>query len=234
MNLAIIPARSGSKGVIDKNIKDLNGKPLMGYSIEAAINSDCFDEVMVSTDSKEYAEIAVACGAKVPFLRSLENSSEHAASWDVVREVLGRYQEQGIQFDMVTLLQPTSPLRMADDIIGAYELYKEKRASSVVSVCEMEISPLLCNRLQADNSMEGFISQEIKGRRRQDFPRYYRLNGSIYMCRVDYSSDARFELYGKGSYAYIMSQEKSVDIDTEYDFFLASQILRYQYINIKS
>ena len=230
MNLAIIPARSGSKGVIDKNIKDLNGKPLMGYSIEAAINSDCFDEVMVSTDSKGYAEIAVACGAKVPFLRSLENSSEHAASWDVVREVLDRYQEQGRQFDMVTLLQPTSPLRMADDIIGAYKLYKGKRASSVVSVCEMETSPLLCNRLQADNSMEGFIGQEIKGRRRQDFPKYYRLNGSIYMCRVDYSSDARFELYGKRSYAYIMSQERSVDIDTEYYFFLASQILRYQYI----
>lgn len=227
MNLAIIPARSGSKGVIDKNIRELNGKPLMGYSIEAALKSGCFGEVMVSTDSKEYADIAVACGAKAPFLRSLENSSEYAASWEVVREVLNRYQEQGRQFDMVTLLQPTSPLRTAEDIIGAYEIYKEKCASSVVSVCEMETSPLICNTLREDNGLEGFISQEIKGKRRQDLPQYYRLNGAIYMCRIDYSLDVRFELYGRGSYAYIMSRERSVDIDTEYEIFLAEQLLKY-------
>lgn len=226
MNLAIIPARSGSKGVIDKNIRELNGKPLMGYSIEAAIKSGCFGEVMVSTDSKEYADIAVACGAKVPFLRSVENSSEYAASWEVVREVLNRYQEQGVRFDMAALLQPTSPLRTAEDIVGAYEIYKDKCASSVVSVCEMETSPLICNTLREDNSLEGFISQEIKGKRRQDLPRYYRLNGAIYMCRVDYNLDARFELYGRGSYAYIMDSQRSVDIDTEYDFFLVRQILK--------
>ena len=226
MNLAIIPARSGSKGVIDKNIRELNGKPLMGYSIEAAIKSGCFGEVMVSTDSKEYADIAVACGAKVPFLRSVENSSEYAASWEVVREVLNRYQEQGVRFDMAALLQPTSPLRTAEDIVGAYEIYKDKCASSVVSVCEMETSQLICNTLREDNSLEGFISQEIKGKRRQDLPRYYRLNGAIYMCRVDYNLDARFELYGRGSYAYIMDSQRSVDIDTEYDFFLVRQILK--------
>ena len=227
MNLAIIPARSGSKGVIDKNIRELNGKPLMGYSIEAAIQSGCFGEVMVSTDSKEYADIAVACGAKVPFLRSVENSSEYAVSWEVVREVLNRYQEQGRQFDMVTLLQPTSPLRTAEDVVSAYEIYKDKCASSVVSVCEMETSPLICNTLGEDNSLDGFISSEIRCKRRQDFPRYYRLNGALYMCRVDYSLNARFELYGKGSYAYIMDSQRSVDIDTEYDFFLASHVLKY-------
>ena len=117
MNLAIIPARSGSKGVIDKNIRELNGKPLMEYSIEVAMKSKCFDEVMVSTDSEKYADIARRCGAKVPFLRSTENSSEWATSWGVVREVLNRYREQGILFEMVTLLQPTSPLRTANDII---------------------------------------------------------------------------------------------------------------------
>lgn len=227
MNLAIIPARSGSKGVIDKNIRDLSGKPLMEYSIEAAIKSECFDEVMVSTDSQKYADVAMACGAKVPFLRSVENSSEYAASWDVVREVLIRYQERGMRFEMVTLLQPTSPLRTAKDIRNAYDIFKEKCASSVVSVCEVETSPLLCNTLPTDNSLEGFIGPEIIGKRRQDFPTYYRLNGAIYMCRIDYSSDVRFELYGEGSYAYIMSQKRSVDIDTEYDFVLTEQIINF-------
>lgn len=226
MNLAIIPARSGSKGIIDKNIRDLNGKPLMEYSIKAAVKSGCFDEVMVSTDSEKYADIAISCGAKVPFLRSMENSSEYAISWDVVREVLNRYQAQGMRFEMATLLQPTSPLRTADDIIGAYEIYKEKYASSVVSVCETETSPLLCNILKAGNSLEGFITQETRSKRRQDYPQYYRINGAIYMLRID-NSDKKFELYDKDSYAYVMSQEKSVDIDTEYDFFLAAQRFKY-------
>ncbi|MDE6435794.1 MAG: acylneuraminate cytidylyltransferase family protein [Lachnospiraceae bacterium] len=229
MNLAIIPARSGSKGLVDKNIRNLNGKPLMEYSIKAAIKSGCFDEVMVSTDSEKYADIAISCGAKVPFLRSSENSSDRASSWGVVREVLNGYREQGIQFDMVTLLQPTSPLRTAADIINAYEIFKEKQARSVISVCEMETSPLLCNTLREDNCLEGFISPEIRDKRRQDLPQYYRLNGAIYICRVNYS-DMQFELYGKDSYAYIMSPQKSVDIDTEFDFFLAEQIIKcYSY-----
>lgn len=226
MNLAIIPARSGSKGVHDKNIRDLNGKPLMKYSINAAMESECFDEVMVSTDSKRYADIAMACGAKVPFLRSAEHSSEHATSWEVVKEVLSRYQEQGCQFEMVTLLQPTSPLRTADDIVGAYKIFKEKHANCVVSVCEAETSPLLCNTLPADNRLDGFISPEIRGRIRQDLPQYYRVNGAIYMLRIGYPN-MLFELYGKDSYAYIMSQGKSVDLDTEYDFFLAEQLLNF-------
>lgn len=228
-NLAIISARSGSKGIIDKNIRKLNGKPLLEYSVEAAIKSNCFDEVMVSTDSEKYAKIAMDCGAKVPFLRSRENSSEVASSWDTVREVLGNYQEMGMEFSMVTLLQPTSPLRTEEDIIGAYELYKEKQASSVVSVCEAEFSPLLCNILPDDGNLEGFLGSDIgiNGMRRQDFPHYYRLNGAIYMCRVDYGLDMRIELYGKGSYAYIMGVERSVDIDTEFDFFMAEQVMRY-------
>lgn len=230
MNLAIIPARSGSKGVIDKNIRDLNGKPLMRYSIEAAIKSKCFDEVMVSTDSEKYADVAVSCGAKVPFLRSVEKSSDHASSWDVVREVLSRYRMQEMSFEMVTMLQPTSPLRTADDIISAYRIFKEKNANSVVSVCEAETSPLICNTLRADNSLEEFISPEILGKRRQDMPKFYRLNGAIYMCRID-DSDMQFELYSKGSYAYIMSQERSVDIDTEYDLFMAEQVMNYNLCN---
>ena len=109
-NIAIIPARSGSKGIPDKNIKDINGKPLIAWTIEAAIKSNMFNCVMVSTDSDKYADIARNYGAEVPFLRSSENSSDTSSSWDVVREVLLKYEEMGFLFDTFTLLQPTSPL----------------------------------------------------------------------------------------------------------------------------
>ncbi|MBO6246248.1 MAG: acylneuraminate cytidylyltransferase family protein, partial [Anaerovibrio sp.] len=124
-NIAIIPARSGSKGLKDKNIKLMNGKPLLAYSIEAAKESGMFDEIMVSTDSPKYADIAIQYGAGVPFLRSAENSSDTAGSWDMVLEVLNNYQKIGREFDTVCLLQPTSPLRLAKDISDAYKDFKE-------------------------------------------------------------------------------------------------------------
>ena len=111
-NIAMIPARSGSKGLKDKNIRLLNGKPLLAYSIEAAIQSKLFDEIMVSTDSSYYADIAEKYGAKVPFLRSEGNSSDSASSWDTVQEILSFYRNAGEEFDSFCLLQPTSPLRM--------------------------------------------------------------------------------------------------------------------------
>lgn len=121
-NLAIIPARSGSKGLKDKNIKLLNGKPLLAYSVEAAKNSEIFEEIHVSTDTILYADIAIEYGASVPFLRSGKNSTDTASSWDVVRETISKYEEMGRVFDTVTLLQPTTPLRTADNIKEAYEI----------------------------------------------------------------------------------------------------------------
>jgi len=117
-NIAIIPARSGSKGLKDKNIKPLLDIPLLAYSIRAAKDSALFDEIMVSTDSDDYAQIAKDYGASVPFLRSAKTSSDTAGSWDVVTEVLSQYQTSGRYFDTICLLQPTSPLRIASDIIG--------------------------------------------------------------------------------------------------------------------
>lgn len=115
-NIAVITARSGSKALVDKNIKLLAGKPLLAYTIEAAKESGCFDTIMVSTDSEKYAVIARDYGAQVPFLRSEATSSDTAGSWDVVREVICQYKELGEVFDSVCLLQPTSPLRTAEDI----------------------------------------------------------------------------------------------------------------------
>ena len=125
-NIAIITARSGSKGLKDKNIKELNGKPLMAYTIEAALESKQFETVMVSTDSEEYAKIARKYGAEVPFLRSEKTSSDEAGSWDVILEVLENYAELGKMYDTVCLLQPTSPLRKVDDIINSYKILEEK------------------------------------------------------------------------------------------------------------
>lgn len=223
-NIAIIPARSGSKGVKDKNIRSLNGKPLMAYTIEAAIECEEFDEVMVSTDSEKYAEIAVDHGAKVPFLRSYINSKDNASSWDMVDEVLRKYSERGYDFDTFCLLQPTSPLRTSKDIREAYSIYRDKADFAVVSVCEAEHSPLWCGHLPPDNALDGFIKRDST-LQRQSGEKFYRLNGAIYIADIRKFSADKY-LYSKGSYAYIMPQSRSIDIDTEIDFRLAEIMMQ--------
>lgn len=222
-NIAIIPARSGSKGVRNKNIKELNGKPLMAYTIEAALASKEFDEVMVSTDSLQYAEIATQYGAEVPFLRSQATSSDTSGSWDMVLEVLDSYRKFDRVFDTFCLLQPTSPLRNVRDIKNAYALYRKKADFAVVSVCEAEHSPLWYGHLPDSQELNGFINKTAMNQR-QAGGKFYRLNGAIYIVNCN-----RFEidkyLYQKGSYAYIMEQKRSIDIDTEIDFKLVEVIL---------
>ena len=223
-NIAIIPARSGSKGLPDKNIKLLNGKPLMAYTILAAIDSNEFDEVMVSTDSPRYAQIAKEYGAKVPFLRSAETSSDSASSWDMVEEVLCKYRKLGKEFNSFCLLQPTSPLREADDIKAAYRLYREQADFAVVSVCEAEHSPLWCGHLPGNKEFIGFIDPGAM-QQRQIGGKFYRLNGAIYIVNIDKFKEDKF-LYQKGSYAYVMDQEKSIDIDNEWDFDIAEYCVK--------
>lgn len=222
-NLAIIPARSGSKGLEDKNIRDLCGKPLMAYTIEAAVNSGCFDEVMVSTDSRKYAEIAREYGAQVPFLRNGATATDTASSWDMVEEVLEGYRMLGREFDTFGLLQPTSPLRTEADIAAAYSLFWEKATFAVVSVCEAEHSPLWCGHLPDNCEFVGFLTPENMGQR-QAGKKFYRLNGAIYIVDCNRFRQDRF-LYQEGSFAYIMDQNRSVDIDTIMDFELARIVL---------
>ena len=222
-NIAIIPARSGSKGLKDKNIKLLNGKPLMAYTIEAALKSAQFDEVMVSTDSEKYAEIAKSFGAKVPFLRSAETSTDKASSWDTVAEVLGRYAENGQTFDTLCLLQPTSPFRTAEDIKKAYKLYNLKANFAVISVCEAEHSPLWCGHLPESGEFLNFINQDAM-KQRQAGGKFYRLNGAIYIVNCEKFKTDRY-FYQSGSFAYIMPQERSIDIDTALDFKMAEFLM---------
>lgn len=216
-NLAIIPARSGSKGLKDKNIRPLNNIPLMAYSIQAALLSKMFAVVMVSTDSERYAEIGKRYGAEVPFLRSSFTSSDTASSWDAVKEVVSNYKKMGMDFDTISLLQPTSPLRTSEDIQKAFDLFEEKKASSVISVCEVEHSPLWCSTLQEDLSMINFAQNSRPNSNRQMLETYYRLNGAIYLLRTEILDNVE-SLYKKNCFAYVMDRKHSIDIDCQDDF----------------
>lgn len=226
-NLAIIPARSGSKGLKDKNIRLLNGKPLLAYTIDAAKGSGLFEEIMVSTDSIKYAEISKQYGANVPFLRDEELSNDTASSWDVAKDVIKKYKQLGREFDTVALLQPTSPLRTSVDIIKGYKVMNEKSANVVVGVCETDHSPLWTNTIPADGSMASFINKEILKTTRQKLPKFYRINGALYIVRVKYLMDIEEgELYKEKCYSLIMQREHSIDIDEELDFLIAGVIIK--------
>ncbi|MBQ8476256.1 acylneuraminate cytidylyltransferase family protein [bacterium] len=218
--IAIIPARSGSKGLKDKNIKDLMGKPLIAHTIEAALNSKVFDCVFCSTDSEVYAKIAKKYGASVPFLRSKENSLDKSGSWDVVKEVLSKLDEK---YDIVALLQPTSPLRTSDDIKNALDVFFKKDADTVVSVTPTAHSAFWCNTLDENNSMKDFIKPEYN-KARQELPETYSINGAIYIVKNSFLDD--LNLYGDNSFAYIMKREHSIDIDCAFDFKLAELYLQ--------
>ncbi len=223
--IAIIPARAGSKGLPDKNIKEFMGKPLIYWTIQAALDSQLFDEVMVSTDSDKYAEIAIQCGAEVPFLRSPKNASDVAGTWDTVREVILEYSCRGKEFDAFCLLQPTSPLRTSEDIKNAMSIFEEKKADAVVSLCELEHSISICNTLEDDNCLNGFFDSNGSGRR-QEMEKYYRINGAIYIQKVEKLLQKE-NLYGNKSYAYIMEKLNSIDIDDEFDFIQAEALAKH-------
>lgn len=227
-NLAVILARSGSKGLKDKNIKELAGKPLLAYTVETAIESGKYDMVHVSTDSELYADIAKKYGADVPFLRDEELAGDKSSSWDALRFVVTEYEKLGKSFDTVTLLQPTSPLRDAKDIQNAFDIYESKNATAVVSVCEVDHSPLVCNTLPEDGSLYGFIDLNKVGRR-QDMKPYYRINGAIYIQKTNLLMD-NTSIYSEGSYAYVMDKRHSVDIDDEVDFTVAQAIIEKGYL----
>lgn len=224
-NIAIIPARSGSKGLKDKNIKELAGKPMLAYTIEAAIKSRCFDEVHVSTDSELYAEIAQKYGAKVPFIRAMELAGDTIGTWDVVRMVLEKYKKDySVSFESIALLQPTSPLRKEQHIVEAYRLFEEKEADFLVGVCQAEHNPLWMNTLQENQSMDQFINLSLLSGHRQGLPVYYQINGAIYIGKVQYILN-NVDYYRERSYAYIMDKVASVDVDDELDFAFAEYLM---------
>lgn len=220
--LAIIPARSGSKGLKDKNIKMMNGKPMIAYTIEAAQNSKIFEDIIISTDSEKYAEIAKKYGGSVPYLRDKKLANDNAKSSDVILDILNRVEKK---YDSFIMLQPTSPLRTEKNIIEAYKMYLEKKANSVVSVCEMEHSPLWANILNEERRMDSFLKGIDVNKNRQELETYYRINGALYIANVEYFKKYQ-NFYYKDSYAYVMKKENSIDIDDELDFKIAEYLIK--------
>ncbi|WP_194190929.1 cytidylyltransferase domain-containing protein [Clostridium chrysemydis] len=217
--LGIIPARSGSKGLKDKNIKPLLGEPLIKYTIDAAINSNMIDNIIVSTDSIKYANISKELGANVPFLREDYLSSDEAKTSDVIVDILEKVSEN---YDYFILLQPTSPLRNKKHIIEAIKLAVDSDCDSVVSVCESDHSPLIMNTLGEDLSLLNFIKSS---NRRQDNEKFYRINGAIYISKVKHYKKTK-DFYLKNSKAYIMDRRNSIDIDDILDFQIAEVIMK--------
>ena len=221
--LAIIPARGGSKRLKQKNILTLDEKPLIAYSIEAANASKYVDKVILSSEDERIIKVAKAWGAEVPFVRPQELAQDHTRSIDVVTHALQTLEDN---YDAVILLQPTSPLRTTKDIDNAIEDFYSKEATSIIGVCEMEHSPIWANTLDESMSMEGFLDDKYNNSRSQDLPPYYRINGAFYMSKVDSVLENETFFVKKNIYAYLMSQEDSVDIDTKLDFIVAQAILK--------
>ena len=221
--LAIVPARGGSKRLPKKNLMDLAGKPLIAYSIEAAKNSQYIDDVIMSSESQEILSVAKQYGAQTPFVRPKELAEDASRSIDVVIHAIKTLTQS---YDAVILLQPTSPLRTSEDIDGAIEMFYNKHATSVIGVCEMEHSPLWANTLDESMSMEGFLDDKYNNARSQDLPVYYRINGAFYMSKTQSVLENETFFVQKNIYAYLMSQEDSVDIDTKLDFIVAQAILK--------
>lgn len=220
--IAIIPARGGSKRLPGKNLMMLAGKPLIAWTIEAAIESGVFDRVVVSTDNWEMAVLAAQFGAEVPFMRPEELALDNTPSIEVlihaVNELLAGKETH---WTHLACLQPTSPLRTAENIRKAVKLLEEKQADAIVSVCKSEHSPLWSNTLPTSLSLDAFIPESIQKTPSQQLPAYYRLNGALYFCRISRMIEERTLFLKTGAYAYRMSRKDSIDIDDQVDFDLA-------------
>ncbi len=214
-NLCIIPARGGSKRIPRKNVKHFMGKPIIAYSIEAALKSGIFDEVMVSTDDKEIADIARQYGAKVPFMRSPETSNDYATSDDVLREVIEEYKNMGIMFDNMCCIYATAPLIDSANIVKAYELLNKSEFNVVYPIVEFSYPIWRCLDLE-DSGRISYHWPEHENARSQDLPKEYHDTGTFYWHKID--SWMKDPLCAGG----IVVEESTVqDIDTEEDWKLA-------------
>lgn len=221
--LAIIPARSGSKGIKNKNIVDVNGKPLIYYSINEALKSNYISDVIVSTDSEEIAKIAKNLGAKVPFMRPGFLATDTSKTIDAIIYSIEKLKEIGQEYDYVVLLQPTQPLRRSWHIDEAIELIINKKATSLVSVSKVKEHPILIRNID-DNGCVKNLLNEGSTKRRQDFEDFYKVNGAIYINKIDKNLTINTSL-NDNKLAYIMDEKYDLDIDEPNDLYLAKIML---------
>lgn len=218
--LAVVTARGGSKGLPRKNVLDLGGKPLIAWTISAAREATCIGRVIVSTDDEEIAEEARIAGAEVPFMRPSELASDTATSADVMAHAISIVPG----FETAVLLQPTSPFRTASDLDSAFAAWSESDATACVSICNASESPWLMYHRTADGQIKSLLPKPAMGLRRQDLSDAYVLNGAFYFVQCDrFLSDRVF--MGPRTLGYPMPRERSLDIDTQDDLYLARQRL---------
>jgi CMP-N,N'-diacetyllegionaminic acid synthase len=211
--LGLIPARGGSKGVPGKNIRPVRGKPLIGWTIDAALGCRYLDRVIVSTDAPEIAEVALRCGAQVPFMRPAALAGDDTPGIAPVLHAM----EMLPDYEWVVLLQPTSPLRAIEDIDGCLDTCLHMRAPACVSVTEPAQSPYLMFALTSDATLEPLLGWNYTSTRRQDLPPAYALNGAVYAARTDWLRRTRTFVTAE-TVAFVMPPERSLDIDSEIDF----------------
>lgn len=224
--IAIIPARGGSKGIPRKNVRLIAGKPLITYSIEAALKSKYIEKVVISTEDNEISEISRKYDAEV-IERPKELAKDETPTIDAISHALEVLKAENYNPDIVVLLQPTSPLRNAEDVDNAIILFLNSDCESVVSVCEMEHPPYWSFKIE-EGLLKPFFDKKYLGMRRQDLEKTFIPNGAIYV-----STPQTLYKY-KGFYCnyvipYIMPPERSIDIDNEIDFMLAELMMRSEY-----
>ncbi|MDO6499542.1 acylneuraminate cytidylyltransferase family protein [Photobacterium sanguinicancri] len=223
--IAIIPARGGSKRLPRKNILPLAGKPLIAWTIEAALESGVFDRVIVNTDDQEIADIAIQYGAEVPYFRPAELASDTATTMDVLKHQLQFFVSEGETYRDVVLLQPTSPLRKAQDIRNAWDLYCEHSIESVVSVTPVE-HPIQWTFKADDNAkLSPLFDDALK--RSQDCEQHYRLNGAIYITSSINILEHDILIHPLSNMGYKIPANRSIDIDEELDFVIAQSVLTH-------
>jgi CMP-N,N'-diacetyllegionaminic acid synthase len=225
--LYVIPARGGSKGIQHKNVKPLNGKPLIYYSIDVARQLTDDSNICVSTDDDEIIKVVEDYGLKVPFKRPSNLATDTATTNDVLQHALEFYEKNGINYDIVVLLQPTSPLRKSYQVKEALELFNEQ-LDMVVSVKESLSASVLC--IENDNGfLELFLNKS--GSRRQELTGYYEYNGAIYIINIQSIKKKKLSGFTKKR-KYVMDEISSIDIDTPLDWMLVETILNQLPVNI--
>lgn len=226
--LGLITARGGSKSVPGKNIKYLTGKPLIAWTIDVALQCKDLSRIIVSTDDEMIATVARQWGAEVPFMRPLELSQDDSSHISVVLHAIHWLEEEGYCPDYIMLLQPTSPFRTIEDIQQTIKLAKDHHAVAVVSVSDAKQHPYLCKRILNDETLVEFINTDIGYLCRQAFPAAYVENGAIYLNKR--SSLLQDQVFlPEGTIAYVMPEERSLDIDTPWDWHMAELILKDRY-----
>lgn len=225
--LCTICARGGSKGVKNKNIKELHGKPLIAYTIEQAKASGLFEHIVISTDSNDIANVAKEYGAEVFFKRSDEMASDTAGKLDVIRDAFVRSEEYyNKTFDYLIDLDATAPLRSVEDIINSFNQFKENNNDNLITAMPSRRSPYF-NLVEQDKNGKVYLSKKLDSTvvRRQDAPKSYDMNASIYIWKRDIILNKN-SLFLENTGLYVMPEERSIDIDNELDFEFVEFLMR--------